>query len=212
MLETLPEEVFKTDTRVNFFDDYPVSKYVTEEEARYQNMQDKKMQVLNEMSHIDDMIKDTENRIMRASRGQNYEAASKLEQQQRHLAQLKQRYDQLLTAIHQADANPSPYPEFNRWGDLGAFGIINVYFDQKQQAQGQLVKVSEVFDRVNKQLNHRKEVIEDKIRKIESEVRFMTMKARTEERARLRAERERAFRESYFDTRESETPEEEQQQ
>ena len=81
-----------------------------------------------------------------------------------------------------------------------------------QQAQGQLVKVSEVFDRVNKQLNHRKEVIEDKIRKIESEVRFMTMKARTEERARLRAERERAFRESYFDTRESETPEEEQQQ
>ena len=212
VLETLPEEVFKTDTRVNFFDDYPVSKYVTEEEARYQNMQDKKMQVLNEMSHIDDMVKDTENRIMRASRGQNYEAASKLEQQQRHLAQLKQRYDQLLTAIHQADANPSPYPEFNRWGDLGAFGIINVYFDQKQQAQGQLVKVSEVFDRVNKQLNHRKEVIEDKIRKIESEVRFMTMKARTEERARLRAERERAFRESYFDTRESETPEEEQQQ
>jgi len=36
------------------------------------------------------------------------------------------------------------------------------------------------------------------------------MKARMEERARLRAERERAFRESYFDTRESEIPEEQQ--
>ena len=130
--------------------------------------------------------------------------------QQEYLRYLRKRYDVLLVDIHETETYANPYPEFNRWGDFGAFGIINVYFDQKQKNQQQLVKVAEVFERVNKQLNSRKQVIENKIKKIEAEVRLMTMKARMEERARLRAERERAFRESYFDTRESEIPEEQQ--
>jgi len=45
---------------------------------------------------------------------------------------------------------------------------------------------------------------EDQLKKIEAEIRFMTMKARLEERQRLRAEREQSFRETYFDTRTTE--------
>jgi hypothetical protein len=42
------------------------------------------------------------------------------------------------------------------------------------------------------------------MKKIEAEIRFMTMKARLQERQRLRAEREQSFRETYFDQRTSE--------
>jgi hypothetical protein len=53
-------------------------------------------------------------------------------------------------------------------------------------------------------LAERREVVEDKMKKIEAEIRFMTMKARLQERQRLRAEREQSFRETYFDQRTSE--------
>jgi tetratricopeptide (TPR) repeat protein len=208
VLEALPPEAFQEAGGVNLFDDYPVSKYVVDEEYRYKDMQDKQVEVEQEMSEIDNMINDINDQIQNAKIVDNYEAVSRLEQERNHLEYLRKRYDVLLVTIHETDTQANPYPEFSRWGDLGAFGIINVYFDQKQKNQQQLVQVAGVFERVNKQLNYRKEVIEDKIKKIESEVRLMTMKARMEERARLRAERERAFRESYFDTRESEVPEE----
>jgi len=72
------------------------------------------------------------------------------------------------------------------------------------QMQNQISRIALSLDKVNTDLDYRKQIIEDKIKKIESEIRFMTMKARVEERTRLRAERERAFREGYFDTRTSE--------
>lgn len=211
ILETFPDEVFDPKSRVNFFDDYPVSKYVTEEELHHQQLEQKKKEVLDEIARIDMLVKEMDGQIVQASSRNNFDLVAKYEQKRRHLLQLKKRYDFLYVGIQETSSQENPYPEFNRWGDLGAFGIINVYFDQKQKSQGKLVKVADVFERVNKQLNYRKQVIEDKIKKIESEVRFMTMKARMEERARLRAERERAFRESYFDTRESETQDDQQQ-
>jgi tetratricopeptide (TPR) repeat protein len=210
VLESFPEEAFQVAGGVNLFDDYPVSKYVVDEEFRHQDMQQKQEEVVNEIAEIDRMINEINNQIDNAKIVQNFELVARLEQEQNYLRYLRKRYDVLLVAIHETDTDANPYPEFSRWGDFGAFGIINVYFDQKQRNQTQLVKVAEVFERVNKQLNSRKQGIENKIKKIEAEVRLMTMKARMEERARLRAERERAFRESYFDTRESEIPEEQQ--
>jgi len=68
--------------------------------------------------------------------------------------------------------------------------------------------ISLSLNKVNEDITHRKQLIEDKVKKIEAEIRLMTMKARVEERARQRAERERRFRESYFDTRTSEQQEE----
>jgi hypothetical protein len=210
VLESFPDEAFQVAGGVNLFDDYPVSKYVVDEEFRHQSMQQKQDEVVSEIAEVDRMINEVNDQIQDAKIVQNFDLVAKLEQEQDYLRYLRKRYDVLLVDIHETETYANPYPEFNRWGDFGAFGIINVYFDQKQKNQQQLVKVAEVFERVNKQLNSRKQVIENKIKKIEAEVRLMTMKARMEERARLRAERERAFRESYFDTRESEIPEEQQ--
>ncbi len=209
VLEAFPEEVVEQSSGyVNYFDDYPISKYVVEETSRHQAIKEKRELVKSEIALIDDLMLAAETSKKQALESQNFRLVSRLEQKKIALEDLRKEYDQLLVATYAVQTNEDPYPEFSRWGDLGAFGIINVYFDQKQKTQKNLVQVANVLDRVNVQLNHRKEVIESKIRKIESEVRFMTMKARMEERARLRAERERAFRESYFDTRESESEEE----
>lgn len=208
VLEAFPPEAFQEASGINFFDDYPVSKYVVDEEYRHRYMLEKQDEVVGEMDEIDRMIGEVNDQIQNAKIVENYDLVARLEQERNYLQYLRKRYDILLVVIHETETEANPYPEFSRWGDLGAFGIINVYFDQKQKNQDQLVRVAEVFERVNKQLNSRKQVIESKIKKIEAEVRLMTMKARMEERTRLRAERERAFRESYFDTRESETPEE----
>lgn len=210
VLESFSPDLF-TEAGINLFDDYPVSKYVVEEEFRHTGVIEKRQEVQNEIAAIDNLSQTVDREIENARIAQKFDAVARLEQQRDHLQSLRKRYDLLLVELHEMETLANPYPEFNRWGDFGAFGIINVYFDQKQQTQDQLVKVAGVFEQVNEQLNYRKQVIEDKIKKIEGEVRLMTMKARMEERARLRAERERAFRESYFDTRESETPEEPQQ-
>lgn len=208
-LDQYPAEVLEQSPVVNLFDDYPVSKYVAEEELRHDQMVGTRQQVDAEIAEVNRLVASLDDRIAAARRQNDYTAVNELEARRTRLEDLRKDYDRLLVAAYDMETSPDPYPEFNRWGDLGAFGIINVYFDQKQNTEERLVKVADVLDRVNNQLNQRKQVIESKIKKIEAEIRFMTMKARMEERARLRAERERAFRESYFDTRESETPEEE---
>ncbi len=130
---------------------------------------------------------------------------AELELQQDKLQELLKDNDDLLSSTYMVESPVEVYPDFNKWGDFGAFGIINVQFYQKEQAKDNLEQIALTFDKVNKRIVKRKQVIEDKIKRIEAEIRFMTMKARMEERARLRAERERAFREGYFDTRTSES-------
>ncbi len=209
VLESFPKEAFESKGSVNYFDDVPVGTYVAEENFRYQQTVDRRNEVTEEIAAVDALLKKIEDRITMAKISQDFEKVAMLESKRREVKELRKQYDHLYLALNKTPVNPNPYPEFNRWGDLGAFGIINVYFDQKRGMQGQLSQVSGVFDRVNNELDSRKQEIEDKISKIEAQIRFMTMKARMEERSRLRAERERAFKESYFDTRESEANEEE---
>ncbi|RMI27457.1 MAG: hypothetical protein D6681_00660 [Calditrichaeota bacterium] len=210
VLETFPAEVVERARYVNLFDEYPVSKYVVEENLRHDQLMQEQQEALDEIARIEAMQQEIERQVSMARVKRNFRLVGLLEQKYAYLEDLKKRYDTLLAAMYETPTRANPYPEFNKWGDLGGFGIINVYFDQKQKQEQQLTRLSAVLERVNGQLNRRKQVIEDQIKKIEAEIRFMTMKARMEERARLRAERERAFRESYFDTRESEIPEEEQ--
>lgn len=207
-LENAPPEIFDSTQAVNVFDDYPVGKLVAEEQFRFQRLEENRREAMDEMAQTEQMISSVNEDIARAAARKDFRTVTRLEQKRDELQTLRNDYDRLVVATHQTGTVADPYPEFSRWGDLGAFGIINVYFDQKQNAENQLVQVGHVLDDVNEQLDQRKQVIDSKIKKIEAEVRFMTMKARMEERARLRAERERAFRESYFDTRESEAPEE----
>lgn len=212
VLESFPPEIYNPSGFVNYFDDFPVGKYVAEKQHQYDLMLEQYDAINSELGRIDSLVTVTDNRIATAKSERNFAKISQLEMKRRNLVQLRKKYDELFVAVNESDVAPNPYPEFDRWGDLGAFGIISVYFDQKRAMQGELTQVSSVLDEVNQSIDQRKQVIEDKIKKIEAEIRLMTMRARMEERARLRAERERAFKESYFDTRESEAPEEENNQ
>ena len=204
VLEAFPVELVSRARRFNWFDAYPVSRYVGEEEFRFRKVVKNRQEIMEDVAQIDAQIAALEEQLLQARADKRYSLIIRLEQKLHQLKDMRKYYDRLLASTYQIQADPNVYPEFSKWGDFGAFGIINVHFDQRRRVQGRIGEIARVLDKVNQELNQRQQVIESKIKKIEAEIRFMTMKARMEERARLRAERERAFRESYFDTRTSE--------
>jgi hypothetical protein len=132
----------------------------------------------------------------------DYSTVVSIEQKIQKLVEIRKRYDRLYAQA--AELTPGEeYAEFNQWGDFGAFGIIDVNFGERDRLQRKMADVSTLYNSVMDRLAERREV-EDKMKKIEAEIRFMTMKARLQERQRLRAEREQSFRETYFDQRTSE--------
>lgn len=205
VLNEFPAEMLQRAERINIFDEYPISKLVAEEENRTEQYTNNRLQINEELNKIEAQLIDLEKSIQQAKSSSEYEKVAELESQRDRFLELQKDGDNLLSATYMLDRPEAVYPEFSKWGDFGAFGIINVQFFQKQQMQRDITEIAFGLDKVNKDLESRKQVIEDKIKKIEAEVRFMTMKARVEERARQRAERERAFREGYFDTRTSES-------
>jgi hypothetical protein len=126
-----------------------------------------------------------------------------LEQKVRQLQEIRKNYDRLYVDAMELPPGET-YADFDRWGDFGAVGIIDVNFGQRDKLQEQMSEVSTVYNSIIDRIAQRRDVVEDQLKKIEAEIRFMTMKARLEERQRLRAEREQSFRETYFDTRTSE--------
>jgi TolA-binding protein len=207
-LDKFPTEALNRTNYVNLFDEYPASKLVAEQESISEGFQGNRQEIRKEIGHIDTEILELEGDIGRYKNSNNYGAVAELEQEHRKLLELRKSYDELLSSIYLMDDSPESYTELNKWGDFGAFGIINVQFFQQQQIQNQMKDLSLSLNKVNEDITQRKQVIEDKVKKIEAEIRLMTMKARVEERTRQRAERERRFRESYFDTRTSEQEEE----
>ncbi|NOX36176.1 MAG: tetratricopeptide repeat protein [Calditrichaeota bacterium] len=204
VLETFPVELIARARQFNWFDAYPVSRYVGEEEFRFRKVVKDRQEIMEDIAQIDAQIAAIQERLIQARAEKDYSLVIRLEQKLNQMKDIRKYYDQLFASTYHIEANPEVYPEFAKWGDFGAFGIINVHFDQRRRIQNRIAEIARVLDKVNRELNQRQQVIESKIKKIEAEIRFMTMKARMEERARLRAERERAFRESYFDTRTSE--------
>ena len=205
VLDAFPTHILAGARRVNLFDEYPISKLVAEEENRADRYASNRLEINDEMNKIQAQITDLDNEIQQAKASNKYGKVAELESQRERFRELEKDSDNLLSATYMYDGQAQDYPEFSKWGDFGAFGIINVQFFQKQQMKRDITEIAYALDKVNTDLDMRKQVIEDKIKKIEAEVRFMTMKARVEERERLRAERERAFREGYFDTRTSES-------
>ncbi len=200
VLEMFPAEMVASAKQVNWFDEYPVSRYVADEEYRYRNNIKTREAIRADYQSLLDRISRLEDAIQIARNNRDYRALINYEIELQQLDELRKKYDRLLASTYFIQASPNPYPEFNKWGDFGAFGIINVHFEQQRTIQDKIAYIANLMNRVNAEIENRKKTIEDKIKKIEAEIRFMTMRARREERARLKAERERIFRETYFDT------------
>ena len=186
-----------------FINAYPVAKKVAIADFRRQKNEELQQDIKNEMTQIDVQLERLNVEIERAKLLKNYELLVTLEQKEGHLLEIRKNYDQLYSYA-MGLVSGEVYEDFDRWGEFGAVGIIDVNFGQRDKLQDQMSKVSTVYNSIMDRLAQRREVVEDQLKKIEAEIRFMTMKARLEERQRLRAEREQSFRETYFDTRTSE--------
>ena len=186
-----------------FINAYPVAKKVAIADFQAQKNEELQQDIKEEMVQIDVQLERLNVEIERAKLMKNYELLVALEQKERHLLEIRKNYDQLFTFAMGLEPGES-YEDFDRWGEFGAVGIIDVNFGQRDKLQGQMSKVSTVYNSIMDRISQKREVVEDQLKKIDAEIRFMTMKARLEERQRLRAEREQSFRETYFDTRTSE--------
>jgi hypothetical protein len=194
----------KTDIQKSLFiNAYPVAKKIAIADFQRQRNEELQQDIKTEITQIDVQLEKLNVEIERAKLLKNYGMVVILEQKETHLLEIRKNYDQLFTFAMGLEPGDS-YDDFDRWGEFGAVGIIDVNFGQRDKLQGQMSKVSTVYNSIMDKIAQRREVVEDQLKKIEAEIRFMTMKARLEERQRLRAEREQSFRETYFDTRTSE--------
>ncbi len=203
VLDLFPQKYLKNMESYNWFDAYPVTRKVVDDEFRSTKNEKLKKQLLQEMQQTDKQISRLWQEVERAKAQSDFEQVVGLERKIDQLAEIRKQYDQLYVSAFEL-SDGEVYQDFDKWGDFGAFGIIDVNFGQRNRLQDQLTGVSQLYNSVVDVLNKRRTVVEDKLKKIEAEIRFMTMKARLEERKRLRAEREREFRETYFDERTSE--------
>ncbi len=203
VLDMFPEKYLLQATYFNWFDAYPITRKEAEYQFRTRKLEQQRQTIRQELGRLDSQIAALQKEVEREKVAANYRRINELEREIDKLTELRKKYDALYTATF--DLSPGEhYAEFDKWGDFGAFGIIDVQFGQRNRLQKRLTEVSQLYNATKELLDQRRKVVEDKLKKIEAEIRFMTMKARIEERIRLRAERERAFRETFFDKRTSE--------
>ena len=209
VLDRIPTEVLEHSEYINYFDRYPVSYQISKEQHLYRTLAQRREEARQEVARIDADLESLERDLQAARREGKFALVARLEQEKASLQTLRNRFDTYLAESYQVDVDANPYPEFNKWADIGAFGVINVHFEEKRKAEASLKEISQLLQQLNENLGERKKSIEDKIKKIDAEIRFMTMRVRMEERRRRRAEREREFREQFFDTRPGEVEEQE---
>jgi len=155
---------------------------------------------------LDNELLDISAAIDRARASKNYKNMVHLEVKQDQYEALRNRFDALATYIYDLDKESSPV-NLQKWSDYSAFGIANVNYAVKQNKLNQRAFYMEQINKINQILNSRKTTVDFKINQIDGEISFMTRRVRREERLRERAELDRKFEESYFDTHTTEVDE-----
>lgn len=202
-LERFPADYYQKALAYNWFDAYPVTRKVVEHEFKVKKNRQIRQTIKAEMHKIDEQEAFLQQQVEAAKAAGDYKKVVELERKIDRLGELRKNYDRLYASSFQLSEGEG-YAEFDQWGDFGAFGVIDVNFGQRDRLQAKMKDVSQLYTSVTDLLSQRRQELEDRFKKIEAEIRFMTMKARLEERVRQRAERERSFRETYFDKRTSE--------
>ncbi len=165
--------------------------------------------VLNERNYIKSKLDEISVAVTRARQRKEYKDLVQLEIQQEKFQSLLKKFDQMNTYVYDLSLDDSQV-DLQKWTDYGAFGVADVNYSVKQKKiQKRSYYVDQIY-KINQILNGRKELLEYKINLIEGEVSYMTRKVRQQERMRERAELDRKFEESYFDTHTSELQEREE--
>ncbi len=186
----------------NFFELNPTAKQVSEAEYRNRKILEARRNIQYDIKRVNEQIGYINNQIKKASLVKDGSFPALVRKKAMFL-ELKEKYEKLLSYAYSVKVKPA-YGNLNKWADYGAFGMINVNFEMRQNTEGAIKYNANIVSQIEQVFKNKKKAIESQIKLIEAEIKKMTMRAREEERNRVRAERERSFKEGYFDTRSSE--------
>jgi outer membrane protein assembly factor BamD (BamD/ComL family) len=154
------------------------------------------MEITNEIEQLEADIQNAKDRG-------DYENTIRLMLSRESFVGIQKKMDFTNAQAYSFDVRES-YSDLTRWSDYGAFGMANVNFSIRQKKAKQISYMHEQIGAINDFFEKRKQNIEHKIKQIEDEITLMTRQVHRQERMREREEMERQFKESYFDTHDTE--------
>ena len=188
---------------INYYDEHPLARKESLSEDQNRKLMAMRTEALVESQSLKKKIAEIDTRMNRARGTKNYKQMVFLDIERDRYNDLLRKYDLLHTITYDVDAMSSDI-QLDKWSNYGAFGIANVNFSVRQDEQNKVAYYSRQIDTINQILNNRKTLLDYKVKLIDGEINFMTRKVRRQERLRERAELDRKFEESYFDTHTSE--------
>ncbi len=187
----------------NYYDEHPLARKESLSEDQSRKLNAMRAEALSESQNLKKKLSDIDTRTNRARGAKNYKQMVFLDIQRDRYKDLLRKYDLLHTVTYDVDPMASDI-QLDKWSNYGAFGIANVNFAVRQDEKNEVAYYSRQIDTINQILNNRKTLLDYKVKLIDGEINFMTRKVRQQERLRERAELDRKFEESYFDTHTSE--------
>ena len=175
-------------------------------EDQNKKIEEVRQEIQSQKQLVDNALLDLSAEIDRARTAKNFKRMVHLEVKRDQYEALKDRYDVLATSIYDLDTTASSI-NFQKWSDYSAFGIANVNYAVKQDKLTERAFYMDQINKINQILNSRKTTLDFMINQIDGEISFMTRRVRRQERLRERAELNRKFEETYFDTHTTESEE-----
>jgi TolA-binding protein len=175
-------------------------------EDQNKKIEEVREEIQSQRQLLDNSLLDISAEIDRAREAKNFKRMVHMEVKRDQYESLKARYDALATYIYDLDPAASNI-NLQKWSDYSAFGIANVNYAVKQNKLNQRAFYMDQINKINQILNSRKTTLDFMINQIDGEISFMTRRVRRQERLRERAELNRKFEETYFDTHTSESEE-----
>jgi TolA-binding protein/uncharacterized small protein (DUF1192 family) len=191
---------------INYYDEHPHARKESLTEDQNKKIKEMRAETEKQQQELGNKIKDIDAKKERARRSKNYKELVLLDIQRDRYSELLRKYDFMHTVAYDMEVAESEI-QLQKWSNYGAFGIANVNFSVRQDNKDKIGYYSQQIDTINRILNNRKTLLDYKIALIDGEINFMTRKVRRQERLRERAELDRKFEESYFDTHTSELQE-----
>jgi hypothetical protein len=195
---------------INYYDEYPSARKESVLEDKNSKILAMREEALAQRISLEKELVTINKEIERARAAKNYKHMIFLEIKADNIHSILEEYDYFHTLAYDMDLSDSQI-NLQKWSDYGAFGIANVNYVVKQDKLQKRSYYLDHIDMINKLLNSRKDLLDHKINLVEGEINYMTRKVRRQERLRERAELDRKFEESYFDTHTSEVEEDETQ-
>ena len=188
---------------VNYYDEHPHARKESLTEDQNKKILAMRNEVEKQAEELEQKISQIDSQMKRARSSKNYKQLVYLDIQRDRYNDLLKKYYFMRTVTYDVEATESNI-QLQKWSNYGAFGIANVNFSVRLDDKNKVAYYSQQIDTINRMLNNRKTLLDYKIGLIDGEINYMTRKVRQQERLRERAELDRKFEESYFDTHTSE--------